>query len=1159
MNIIRVGCVFSVSILILLTGCVPAGIQYNDATDDITRNNSNIEASNLIKIPLPYTVNSLTTGKIYAGNGFAYIHEQILRFKNPVSNIDDMVSLEGDFFVHSTLINADIDVDNNSEFLVATFSIMGSGIVIADFDTHSSTQYFVPLVNPTRILVGDFDGNSITDFAVYGDTSLLIMNMTDKSIMMQNNYPDHIIGVCVGDFYPSAEDELAVLYRSMSNDCIQVINGTHIINEVDISKFGATDITKFQHGGDLEEIAVIVSDAGGTQISNQLIAFSGDLTMTLFTANNSRLGGTCFIKTGKFNDDSQEDLVVVSNTHSLVWFIDGSDGSTIRMSAEPCIATGRRSFVTGLFDMDSYSDIAIEGARGKLTLIRGVNGKTAYEEPRLQGPFMDIQSCDIDNDGHEDILTLSDKIAILSCDIDNDGHEDILTLSDKIAILISDTQPPEVNVEPIYPLHPTLYDSYIRFELSATDNLMVTNATLYIKKTGMLPIEVYTPYPMMKTAGGRFIFLMTDLTPRVMEYYIEVMDPYLNIFSYGNISAPHTLRVEGHFAWSTYINTSILQGRTHSMAIGNLSNGEKTIIVVAPENASNPRLFVYAKNGSLLYNRELGLKARNLIIEVYTGMLDGDDLLDPAVVAYSPSADSNATLILFRGSDMSVWKNKSLSVIPVGIRDALILFDDNMDGLDEFHYIGLFNNTYSLIRASPDLNLWQSVTLPGNSSVVAKAVASIERPNLYIGILRTDNELQIYRADSLELVRTLYYVSPGATIEDRAVDIRAYHNASHSSDQFVVEYSAWVDDTPRTYLCMVDMNTPFVGAPPYYQIDGRHSAMLEIYDADKNGIDDLFFYDVMGYLTRLDPSHTQLTRWTIYVSDAIPLCGAILDFDGDSGVELAISTSDDLLNVVSMDGVLENQISVGMLFNMMNIGNVDAGTGDDIVSYPALGPSDTLVVMRDIELFYVLNVSLTLETNRLLQGTSIWVNTTVLNVFREAVPDAFVSLSTYYRLGNITAHQNFGAIYDNATQYYSSTITPNWPAGMVNLSLQVTHPYYHSYMLQLTDVITVIARLNLEISLSTLRPMQYSTLNVTIRLTDSYSAPMTGANVTVEFADMTFVASEDSPGLYKTQIYVWQIPHGDYDVKINAHHRFCIDATKTVTVRVTVSPPQISM
>ena len=1118
MALLRAGVILITSLLLLSSFSTPVATP-QVATDEPTPvEGAFAEASNFIRVDLPYPVYSIAVGNTSQGPGFVHVQGSLLKFRNPVTSVDDNMSVGPGTVVHETLTGADMDGDGNTEFLVMKFSILGTYFVMVDLDTHSKTEYSYMIAGPRQILTGDFDGDGGTDFAIYNGVSLFLFDGTDGSTIESFAYgPGTIVRACVGDFTADAGDEIAVLYDLLGSAHIQTVSGVvGSIRDEPILGVTGCDIITYHYGAGIDDIAVtLLNDLAGDL--SYLAAYTGNLG-SIFSVTNPVSRGPPTLKAGYFNSDGQEDLVVLGKSYGFAWFVNGLDGSTITTSMEECNAMSWRAYSTAILDSDSYTDIATQGPRGQLSLIRGFKGETGYEEPRAPGPF----------------------VQVLTYDLNSDGRDDMLALTDQVAILLSDIDPPEVALEPLYPAHPTFYDTYIKLELSATDELEVRSATLFIKPVGGVTTGMYQQQEMVKTPTGKYIFIMAGLQPSQFDYYIKVTDPYLNTFSYGNETNPETLTVQGHFAWGYFYNTTIEQGHTSALAMGNASTGEQRLFAMMVEpSVGTATVLVLSPSGTEVGQTQIVPTSRNVKFEVYSGMFDGDNILDPLVVGYNTT---HTGFWILHGNNLTIWKS-DIRVIPsVTANYGMAVFDDDQDLTDELHYVGYDGSDYLLMRADAALSSWTNTALPDNSTaVVGAAYAVLYTPGPQLGILRRDNSVNIYQAHNLTLINTLSYSSPGSTPGDNPYAIRAFHNSSRPTDQFVAVYGGWDIDTPVTYVCFIDSETSTVGDAPSYILSGRHATTGTAYDADADSTDEILIVDNVGNVSLLDTSYTQITRWTTFVSEASPLSSALLDYDGDGVDEFLLSTSDDTLTAISLTGVVEYQARVGMLFNMMNVGNVDPGSGEDVAAFPILRASNTIGAIRNIELFYVLDVSFALETGVILQGTNLWANTTVLNVYNEPVTDAFVSLTASYRFGGSIVEQSFGSVYSNSTQEYSSTITPNWPMGMVNLSLAVTHEYYDSYYDSFPNALRVESPLS--VSVFVLPEVdQGSNLAVNVSVTDSLSARVTDASVNVTLGGTIYPATYNGE-FYHVIVTNITLPLGSHALISSADHPYATEPT----------------
>jgi hypothetical protein len=336
---------------------------------------------------------------------------------------------------HQTLIGADVDTDGHTEFLVMVQNITSMNLVVVDFDTGSATEYQFPFGNPLGIIVGDFNGDAVTDIGVYYSIRLVTKDLsTDSFIGVYPETPftdEEIVKACVGNFSLDAGDEIAIMYRYMPGSGMErtVVdtaygNGTIIDHMESMQQQHGFDIIPFETERDYDSIALTMYDY--TFGESVLVGLNANLSLR-FDHRDPRYYGESYVKTGLFNMDSQKDLVVVPGQWFTMWFFDGLDGKPVGFSQEECMAMSARAFATGFFDSDSHTDVSVEGPRGQFALFRGSNRETGYEDPRLPGSFEQI----------------------LSYDMNGDGRDDAVILYGQISVLISDTQPPDVTLDPL--------------------------------------------------------------------------------------------------------------------------------------------------------------------------------------------------------------------------------------------------------------------------------------------------------------------------------------------------------------------------------------------------------------------------------------------------------------------------------------------------------------------------------------------------------------------------------------------------------------------------------------------------------------------------------------------------------------------------------------
>jgi hypothetical protein len=821
--------------------------------------------------------------------------------------------------------------------------------------------------------------------------------------------------------------------------------------------------------------------------------------------------GSSFVKTGHFNDDMIEDILVVPGQWYSAWFYDGFDGMFLRHSQEPCNSYTYHGFDTAVLDSDSYSDLAIEGPRGQLALIRGSTGKIGYEEHRIPGSFFQV----------------------VTYDIDQDDREDIITVMGDVSILLSDTETPNVELDPLYPAHPTIYDTYMKIELTATDNIFVERATIFIKPTG----GITTPFlsnEMIKAPNDKFIFITTDLQAGDYLYYIEIRDSYLNSFSYGNETHPVTLTVDDHFVDGVYYNATIDEALGHVLAMGNSSTGEERIhILTSDDSDSTTTMRTLSPDGTSISDFVIRKATTLDTFEVYCGMFDGDAVLDPVVVKYNRT---HTVFYVIHGNDLTSWQNVSYKESPAMLHGILSVFDDDQDGFDEIHYVQGNYSAYALSRVEHDFSSSINDYLSNNGEVVEIAYATISGARPQLAILRENNTIDIFQAYNVTLLKTLSYSSPGSTQGDVPLGIVSYSNTSHVSEQFLVGYSGWSGDTPLVYLCLVDDQTLQVGDAPYTELLGDHIKGVYTSDIDLDGIDELFVFEESGNVSLCDLAYATPRQWSVFVSEAFPISTVLLDYDGDGADEFLISTSDDMLTAINFQGVIDYQAQVGMIFNMASVNSVDVGVGEDIAAFPIFRARYSLATIRNIDLLYILNATFALESSTTLQGSSIWANTTVLNVYNEPVSDSMVSLTVEYEFGSGTSQQTLGLVYDDILHLYTTTVTPNWPIGMVNLTLNINHDYFDPFTLFQADALRVESPLTISI-IREPELLQGDDLEVNISVSDSLGGKVANADVILTFDGTDYIATHIGQFYYAMIPSVTKAP-GSYGILVSANHSY---------------------
>ncbi|MHA1934656.1 MAG: hypothetical protein ACW97A_05200, partial [Candidatus Thorarchaeota archaeon] len=221
----------------------------------------------------------------------------------------------------------------------------------------------------------------------------------------------------------------------------------------------------------------------------------------------------------------------------------------------------------------------------------------------------------------------------------------------------------------------------------------------------------------------------------------------------------------------------------------------------------------------------------------------------------------------------------------------------------------------------------------------------------------------------------------------------------------------------------------------------------------------------------------------------------------------------------------------------------------ELVAFPIFKARNTLAMIRNIDLLYILDVNFDLEANLTLQGSSLWANTTVLNVYSEPVSDASVSLVASYRFGGGISEQTMGMVYDELIDLYTTTVAPNWPMGLANLSLSVSHEYYDGVMQDFENALRVESPLSITLFTES-EVLQGSDLEINITVTDSLGAKVTEADVNVTLDGVNYPVSYVE-GSYYTSVTGIDLSPGSYLVFASADYEYATSGTnhsKSVSV-----------
>ena len=188
---------------------------------------------------------------------------------------------------------------------------------------------------------------------------------------------------------------------------------------------------------------------------------------------------------------------------------------------------------------------------------------------------------------------------------------------------------------------------------------------------------------------------------------------YLNTYSYGNFTNPNILSVEGHSTSGQRYNITFDQAERHVLAVGNTTLGEPRIYnVISDSEAKTTTLGVFDSDFTRLGEFTLTDTTTDDKFEVYTGLFDGDNVLDPILIR------NNLTHIqiwAFNGDTHTSWRNTSYAMYHSIQEHGMVIIDDDSDNVDELSFIGGNATVLFLVRVDDSFSTWTDVSLQGMS------------------------------------------------------------------------------------------------------------------------------------------------------------------------------------------------------------------------------------------------------------------------------------------------------------------------------------------------------------------------------------------------------------------------------------------------------------
>ncbi len=1083
----------------------------------------------LLTIQMTASSNGISTGNVSTYRGIVYSDDDAdyLRFVDPINDVILNQSVESGELSEITITGIDIDEDGSTEFLILNNNGTSDNLLIVDFNDAITTSFNISIDSPSGIATGDFNGDSQLDVAIFGRYGVLTLDLQTSQVLGNFSFSGLALDACaIGRFLEPTQDSIALgIYNNVKDGNLSIVAGNGTLMRTKMMHTEIYGLATFDYGTGLDDLAVLMFDGNLTTILP-------DTMNAIF--NTTGLPERSQVLTGILNHDNQEDLFVIPEMDNYTVFIDGSNGSIIRQSevvyGSPAGSMGSDPSTllcdSGFLDADNLTDFALMTAVGNNPgFLRGVDGEVGFYEPTISSKLEQLCTFDVNGNGRDDIIVVQ---------------------SQTIYIILSDIQAPVLSPEPLSPPHPTIHDPFIEIEVGVEDNTTIILADIYLRHEGEYWVQ---PTDELQNAGTQYFAFLVGLSEGYYDYYLVFQDTYLNVGSLGNETHPLNFTIAGHLIWSDSKNQDS-QFEHHLMDIGNASDGSEVIYTLD----STPHeiwLERYAARGE---KQCLGLVANRTFSDfwIYTGMMDGDSILDPIIVLYNATT-LTTNVSMYHGSTGSFWFSSQCPYENFSKPESFQIFDCDNDGIDEFLYVSKhrFENYAKMLKLSAD-GSWSSLNVTGqNAEFYSLSLGhTVNSRSTEACVSASSGPIDIINVTSMTLISTHSVTLPEYAFTV-PVAVYPFSNESESTRNFLLYfYFMNPPNNVSSGFHVFDATTSRINETTLFYCPGRFFVQPTIKDFDSDGTDDIISPDYFtGNLIRITLANPIIVEWEVTISDSEFLSSVIVDFDGDSEDEFAVFTKEDeTLRIFSLDGAIERTMIIGKGYGSLKLGNVDLGYGEEIVVYPLIQNDITKIgVIRDINLIRRLNASLTLPSENLLQGDSLEIDVDVTNIYSEIISDAKVYLTVHYLSGTSIINQTKALIFE--ANNYSTLVAVNWPIGVVNLSLQVNHILYDTWEEYYHNALTIRSPLDVEVYTRDV-VLQNSTLSVNVTVTDSLGTRVPDAIVNVSMNGVNFATT------YVNTQYRLLVPNidlipGEYLVNSTVIHDFAsVVASESTELRV---------
>ena len=969
--------------------------------------------------------------------------------------------------------------------------IDGNGTTIERIDLNIAEE--ISVVSFFEVVDLDLDGYSDTVMLLTTEKSkriFTIINGNTKAISVNLTLND-ALDVTIGNFSASSGREIAIVYST--NDTVAIYNYKfqRIISGIisDISRIATVSNASWHY----DALLALLS----TNPKNVTIYNATTLTPLGYSAEVDFYWGLKPKATDLDNDKTTEIVIPTANGFSIF------DLTTNNITKTSIIFSEYPNYlITSKITRDETYDFVI-GSKEVIFMFKGSKGTVA--KPRILRKISEpsyIQS-----------------FKVMQYDI---GLPDLFVLTDSyLYVYRSDSSAPRLSDLKIYPLRPTIDDSYVSISAKIIDETSFGNPILIYNVTAIDGTLLEQGEVFMSSESymsDTYLVYLSDLKAGTYTFKIIVTDSYDNRAVYDNNGSMYSFNVYSELLFRTKLQTVSFKKLStpsitsdHPMDVGKLDDDQYDDVAIG---VSDHAEIIWGNHSVTILDQWADVDN----VEVYVADLlagPSDDIL----VYYKNVTSSRYQIRIYNGSSLEMLRSYTFG-------EEILNFafgDVNGDGYEDLAF------SLDVTATSDKFIVMDTVN---NVTLLEKETANI----FDIGVFNLTGD-QCMDVVAVSYDSSTKILNLTAYAGEHSLNVIYFFNRSLKSNLY--EVGLFVDNFITTEYLQVALATGLSARDKIFLLNasnGYYFKEREIpymtgltpVDYSYDGIKEmsLLLYDNSLFIFSLLNDSFEF-RKNSFLPEA-PIETFYDNFDEDYYEDLIYVLSDE----IAVYSIAEDRFeTIEYPFRMIH----SAAIGE----FFELPSKDICLLTYDlifekyinINMFYRPNITLIVDSDVIVQGGATEVIVGIRNVFGDPIAGSNVMGALEFN-GKVLQSSSFTS---HGNGLYTLTVSAtNIPLGYYNLSVIINDDYYGVFIFSRN--LTVTGEID-AILISPDRVPQggFALLNVT--LSDKYGYPISDATVNITFSGQTYTPDKILRGTYLFKIPTENLSVGSYSIVVTANHK----------------------